>query len=69
MAISVTLTRVFKMGSVRLEDPAPNLPAEEAIAFYAAAYPHLQQATLSEPEVVGEELHYAVHTQAVKTKG
>lgn len=61
--------RVFKMGSVRLADPAPELPPLEALRLYAAPYPHLAQAELDEPQLIGEELHYAVKLEPVKTKG
>jgi len=57
------------MGSVRLNDPAPELSAEEAIKLYSASYPHLAQARLREPELIGEELHYAIELEPVKTKG
>ncbi|WP_347990296.1 PRTRC system protein C [Methylomonas sp. AM2-LC] len=61
--------RIFKMGAVRLNDPAPELPPQEAIKLYSASYPHLAQAELSEPVLMGEELHYSVVTHEVKTKG
>lgn len=61
--------RVFKMGSVRLPDPAPDLPPVEALRLYAPSYPHLANAELDEPQLVGEELHYAVKLEPVKTKG
>jgi PRTRC genetic system protein C len=62
--------RVFKMGAIRLADPAPDLSPEEAINLYAASYPHLANVELNEPELVGEELHYAIKPhQEVKTKG
>ena len=61
--------RVFKMGAVRLADPAPDMAPQEAIKLYAASYPHLANAELDEPELVGEELHYAIKLEAVKTKG
>lgn len=63
-------TRVFKMGAVRFADPAPDLPPEEAVKLYAAAYPHLANANLEPPQLIGEELHYAIRPhQEVKTKG
>ncbi|WP_347257616.1 PRTRC system protein C [Methylocaldum sp.] len=61
--------RVFKMGSVRLADPAPDLSPIEALRLYAPSYPHLAQAELAEPQLVGEELHYAAKLEPVKTKG
>ncbi|MBF6649166.1 PRTRC system protein C [Methylobacter sp. BlB1] len=61
--------RVFKMGSVRLNDPAPDMSPLEAVRLYASNYPHLANAELDEPQLVGEELHYAIRLEAVKTKG
>jgi len=61
--------RVFKMGAVRLADPAPDLSPAEAVKLYAAAYPHLSNAQLDEPQLIGEELHYAIKLEPVKTKG
>ncbi|MDO9140047.1 MAG: PRTRC system protein C [Methylococcales bacterium] len=62
--------RIFKMGAVRLADPAPDLSPEEAIQLYAASYPHLAHVELNGPELIGEELHYAIKPyQEVKTKG
>ncbi|MVF24541.1 hypothetical protein EVC37_23500 [Methylocaldum sp. BRCS4] len=57
------------MGSVRLADPAPDLSPIEALRLYAPSYPHLAQAELAEPQLVGEELHYAAKLEPVKTKG
>lgn len=69
-ATVIRLVRVFKMGAIRLADPAPDLSPEEAIKLYAASYPHLAHVELNEPELIGEELHYAIKQhQEVKTKG
>jgi len=61
--------RIFKMGAVRLADPAPDMSPQEAIKLYAASYPHLVNAELDEPQLIGEELHYVIKLEAVKTKG
>jgi PRTRC genetic system protein C len=61
--------RIFKMGAVRLADPAPDKSPQEAIKLYAASYPHLANAELDEPQLIGEELHYVIKLEAVKTKG
>jgi len=61
--------RVFKMGSVRLPDPAPDMSPIEAVRLYAPSYPHLANAELDEPQLIGEELHYAIKLEPVKTKG
>jgi PRTRC genetic system protein C len=57
------------MGAVRLADPAPDMSPQEAIKLYAASYPHLAHAELDEPQLIGEELHYVIKLEAVKTKG
>lgn len=62
-------TRVFKIGAVRLADPAPDMSPQEAVKLYAVSYPHLSNAALDEPQLVGEELHYSVRLPDVKTKG
>ncbi|MEE4377387.1 MAG: PRTRC system protein C [Candidatus Competibacteraceae bacterium] len=64
-----TPQRVFKMGSVRLVDPDPRLPPEQAVRLYAPNYPHLATATLSGPEQVQDELVWTVEKPTVKTKG
>lgn len=64
-----SLTRVFKMGVVRLPDIAPDLEPLASLRLYAANYPHLATATLSAPYAEGEELVYEVEKPAVKTKG
>lgn len=62
-------TRVFMMGSVRLTDPAPQLPPLEAVRLYTPNYPHLANATLSPPEVRGTEVFYRIEKPPVTTKG
>lgn len=69
MTTVINPIRVFKMGAVRLQDPAPNLSPSEAVKLYAASYPHLANATLQEPTLVGEELYYVINLEPVKTKG
>lgn len=65
----IRLTRVFKMGSVRLPDPDPDLSPEEALRLYTANYPHLAHATLAEPRSEGTELVYEIEKPPAKTKG
>lgn len=69
MSAIVRLTRVFKMGSVRLTDPDPSLTPEEVVRLYSANYPHLAHATLSDPRAEGEELVYEIQKPPAKTKG
>lgn len=65
----IRLTRVFKMGSVVLQDLAPDLAPDESLKLYANAYPHLASATLSPPVSEGEQLVYEVQKPPVKVKG
>lgn len=65
----LTLTRVFRFGSINLPDPNPNLTPEEIKSLYAANYPLLEMASIGEPFVDGDELVYPFHKSEVKTKG
>jgi len=68
--MSITaLPRLFKFSSLELADPAPDLPAEEAIKLYAGSYPELNVAELSEPVVSDTHLVFKVVKRDVKTKG
>jgi len=64
-----SIKRIFRMSSLELADPAPDLPAEEAIKFYAGSYPQLQVAQLSEPKVEKGVMVYEIVKNEVKTKG
>lgn len=63
------LRPVLKMGSVRLPFASPDQSVQEALQMYAANYPHLANATVSDPVPEGEELVYEVQKPPVKTKG
>lgn len=66
----VQARRIFRLGSLRLPDPDPSLPPEEAVRLYAAAYPQVAQAEIGEPEVSPDgELVYEVQRPPAKTKG
>jgi PRTRC genetic system protein C len=65
----VTLTRVFRFGSINLPDPNPALTPEEVVSLYTPNYPLLETATLGEPFVEGDELIHPVLKAEVKTKG
>ena len=67
--MATTLTRKFRIGSVLLDDPAPNLPPEDALRLYAASYPFVTSATLGDPGAEGGHLVYPVNKQAATTKG
>lgn len=69
-APSVTsLVRRFKIGATLLNDPAPELPPEEAIRLYIPNYPFLATATLGEPELHGDCLIYPAQKPEIQTKG
>lgn len=68
-ATTQQLTRIFKMGSLELDDPNPQAEPLEALRLYAKAYPVLANATLDEPSIDGERLVYAVVKPQGKTKG
>lgn len=65
----VTLTRVFRFGSISLPDPDPSLSPEEVVKLYVPNYPLLEMATIGEPYVEGENMAYPLNRQEVKTKG
>lgn len=62
--------RKFVLGALELDDPAPDLPPEEALALYAPNFPQVQSATLGAPEIRGDGvLLYRVDRPTVKVKG
>lgn len=63
------LKRVFRLSSLELADPAPDLPAEEAVKLYQASYPQLAVAQLSEPVIEKGVMVYEIEKHEVKTKG
>lgn len=69
VSLVVKPKRMFKIGSTILNDPAPNLPPNEALMLYATAYPHLKTAELEEPELIDDELQYKIKIEPIKTKG
>lgn len=69
MTTIATLTRQFKMGSVTLADPSPEMTPDEVRAAYAVNYSHLAHATVSEPTAEGETLVYTFAPPVAKTKG
>lgn len=61
--------RVFKLGSLTLNDPDPDLTPEEVLKVYAPSYPFLEHSTVGEPVAKLDELHYEIERPPVKTKG
>lgn len=69
MALEVTnLKRVFKLNDQTLEDPNNQFSVDEVLGFYSVKYPELTTATVTGPEVKGEEAVYTFKT-TVGTKG
>ncbi len=62
-------TRIFKMGSLELPDPAPDLTPNEAIKMLAVNFPPLSQGILGAPELRGDTLVYPLEKPPVKTNG
>lgn len=65
----IELNRVFRMGTIDLDDPAPEKPPQEALALYAGSYPMLANASLEDPVVEGGKQVYVVIKPSAKTKG
>lgn len=62
--------RVFKIGSIRLDDPDPTLSPEEAVQLYAGSYPQVIDCSLNGPDTgQSGELVYEIERSPVKTKG
>lgn len=68
-ATTQELTRVFKLGSLELDDPNPQAEPQAALRLYATAYPVLNSATLAEPTIDGDRLVFEVVKPQGKTKG
>jgi len=64
-----TLTRVFKMGSITLPDPDPQMTPEAVRDVYQVNYPHLAQCEIDGPSVSGDRLEFIFTPPPVKTKG
>lgn len=63
------LKRVFRLSSLELADPAPDLPPEDAVKMYQTSYPQLAVAQLSEPVIDKGLIIYTIAKNEVKTKG
>ncbi|MEQ9223928.1 MAG: PRTRC system protein C [Salinisphaeraceae bacterium] len=63
------LTRVFRYGSLELDDPAPEKSPLEAMRLYAGSYPIFQQAALGAETIEGDKLVFEIEKPAAKTKG
>lgn len=61
--------RIFRMGSLELADPAPQLSAEEAVKIHAVNFPQLAAGTLNPPVLENGRLIFEVSKPVVKTNG
>lgn len=67
----ITLPRVFKVGTVKLEDPCPGQPLANAVRVLSKSYPQFRQSRLYEEDgVVGEdEIVYELKIPPAKVNG
>ena len=69
MALEViNLKRKFVLDDKDLSDPNPDFSVDEVMGFYSVRYPELTTATVTGPEVNGDEAVYTFKT-TVGTKG
>lgn len=69
MALNITgLKRVFKHGSLTLNDPDPSMSPEEVMSFYAGTYPELTTSNVHGPKVEDGVANYEFKT-TIGTKG
>jgi len=50
MATSKEAVRIFKYGSLELQDPDPSMTPEQVREFYSSVYPELTQSVIEGPE-------------------
>lgn len=69
--VAVTSKRVFKVGSMQLEDPAPGQPLEEAVRMLSRNFPQFRSYRLYEDDGVpdGDRLVYNLRTPPAKDNG
>lgn len=63
------LVRKFKVGSVVLDDPAPDEAPSDAVQYLAAAYPVIEQCSMDDGAIDGDTLVYTLTKPAATTKG
>jgi len=66
--IQQTLKTVYLYNGIRLTAPVEGMSAQEVKDFFSGVYPELTNASISDPAVNGDELHYSF-VKAVGTKG
>ena len=64
----VEVTRVFKYGTMELNDPDPTMTPEAVMAFYANIYPELNQGVVEGGEIKNNRQEFKL-SKAVGTKG
>jgi len=61
-----TLQRIFKLGSITIDDPNPNFSIKEVQEFYSGKYPELINASIPSPIYEGEQAIYEFKTNLGK---
>lgn len=56
------ITRTFKFNSIDLPDPDPDMTKEEVVAHYASAYPQMNNATVKDNGIEGEQHVFNIST-------
>ena len=69
MAIAVELTRVFRFGSIELNDIEGIKEPEKVIQHYEPNYPELAFCKVGDSVREGDKLVYEIIKPTVKTKG
>lgn len=64
-----TMNRIFRSGSIQMNDPDPSLTPEKVKDLYAVNHPHLAGAVIEGPTTEGNNLIYEFKPAPVKTKG
>ncbi|OGP24996.1 MAG: carbamoylphosphate synthase large subunit [Deltaproteobacteria bacterium GWB2_55_19] len=68
MATSKEAVRIFKYGSLELQDPDPSMTPEQVREFYSSVYPELTQSVIEGPEYGEDSIKYEF-SRSVGTKG
>lgn len=71
MTIAQTLPRVFRIGPVRLEDPCPGKPLDEAVRLLSRNFPQFRCYRLYEEDgvVEGDAIVFTMKSPPAKDNG
>ncbi|THD10112.1 PRTRC system protein C [Metallibacterium scheffleri] len=61
--------RVFRHNSTTFQDPAPDLPPEQAVRLFERARPDIAHCTLEGPVAEGDTLVFTLVKPPAQTKG